>query len=57
MTRTFLKIKLKRVFGQTQRIDIDSKSIQEDLAIIQNHPVTLNPPNKSKNQGIHDCSQ
>ena len=57
MTRTFLKIKLKRVFGQTQRVDTDSESIQEDSAIIQTHPETLNPPNKAQNQGIHDCSQ
>ena len=57
MTRTFIKIKLKIVAGQKQRVDTDSRSIQEDSAIIQNHPATLNPPIKQKNQGIHDCSQ
>ena len=57
MTRTFLKIKLKAVSGQKHRVYTNSKSIQEDSGIIQNHPVTLNPPNKAQNQGIHDCSQ
>ena len=57
MTRKFSKIKLKRVSGQTERVDTNSRSIQEDSAIIQNHPATLNPPNKAQNQGIHGCSQ
>ena len=57
MTRTFLKIKLKTVFGKKRRVYTDSKRIQEDLAIIQNNPATLNPPNKVQNQGIHDYSQ
>ena len=57
MIRTFLKIKLKRVSGQKQRVDIDSRSIQEDSTIIQNHLATLNPPNKAQNQGICNYSQ
>ena len=57
MTRTFLKIKLKTVSGQKQRVYTDSRSIQEDSPIIQNHPATVNPLNKAKNQGIRDCSQ
>ena len=56
MTRTFLKIKLKRVSGQTERVDTNSRSIQEESTIIQTHIETLNPPTKSQNQGICDCS-
>ena len=51
------KNQTKRIFSQTQRVDTDYRSIQEDSAIIQNHPTTLNPSNKAKNHGIHDCSQ
>ena len=57
MARTFLKIKLKIVSGQKLRVYTDSRSIQEDSTIIQNHLATLNPPNKDKNQGILDRSQ
>ena len=57
MTRTFLKIKLKAVSGQKQRVYTNSRSIQEDSAIIQNHLVTLNLPTKAQNQGIRDYSQ
>ena len=57
MTRTFSKIKLKRVSGQKQRVDTDSRSIQEDSKIIQTHTATLNLPKKEKNLGIRDCSQ
>ena len=56
MTRTFQKIKLNAVSGQKHRVYTDSRSIQEDSTIIQNHPATLNPPNKAQNQGIRDCS-
>ena len=55
MTRIFLKIKLKEVSGQKQRVYTDSRSIQKT----QQHlilPATLNPPTKAENQGIHDCS-
>ena len=57
MTRTFPKIKLKRVSGQKHRVDTDSIIIQEYSTIIQTHPATLNPPNKDQNQVIHDYSQ
>ena len=57
MTRTFSKIKLKRVSSQKQRGDIDSKSIKEDSTIIQTHPTTLNLSKKVKNQGIRDYFQ
>ena len=51
MTRTFSKIKSKRVSGQKQRGDTDSRSIKEDLEIIQTHPTTLNVPKKVKKSG------
>ena len=46
MTTTFSKIKSKRVSGQKQRGDTDSRSINEDSTIIQTHPATLNLPKK-----------
>ena len=58
MTRTFSKtFKLKKHLWSETKVYTDSKSIQEDSAIIQTHPTTLNPPNKAQNQGMHDCSQ
>ena len=42
------KIKLKRVSGQTHRVDTNSRSIQEDSAIIQNHLATPNSQIKQK---------
>ena len=57
MNIKFLKIKLKTISGQKQRVYTDFGSIQEDSAIIQTHPATLTPPNKSQNKGIRDCSQ
>ena len=57
MTRTFLKLKLKRVSGQKQRVYKDTRSIQEESSIIRTHPTTLNPPTKAQNQSICDGSQ
>ena len=59
MTKTFSKKKIqtkKRLWSETG-VYTDSRSIQEDSAIIQTHPATLNLPAKGKNQGIHDCVQ
>ena len=47
----------KRVSGQKQRLYIDTNTTQEDSTIIKTHPTTLNIPNKSQNQSIHDCMQ
>ena len=48
MTRTFSEMKSKRVSGQKQRRDTDSKSIKEDSTITQTHPVTPNLPKKKQ---------
>ena len=57
MTKTFFKNQIKKVSGQKQRGDIDSRSIKEDLEITQTHPTTLNLSQKGKTQGIHECLQ
>ena len=46
------KNKLKAIFGQTQWVYTDSRSIQEDSSIIKTHPTTLSLPQKGKTRGI-----
>ena len=46
----------KRLWSETE-VYTDSRSIQEDSAIIQTHLATLNIPQKGKTQGIRDCVQ
>ena len=55
--KNIFKNQIKKSLWSEHRVDTDSRSIQEDSAIIQNHPATLKPQNKAKNQGIRNCSQ
>ena len=57
MTRTFKKNQTKKHLWSETEVYIDSRSIQEDSAIIQTHLVTLNLPQKGKTHGIRDCVQ
>ena len=49
------KIQTKKQLWSETKAYTDSRSIQEDSAIIQTHPKTLDLPQKGKTQGIRDC--
>ena len=51
MTRAFSKIYTKNHLWSETGVYTDSRSIQEDSAIIQTHPTTLNLPQKAKKSG------
>ena len=53
--KNIFKNQTKRSLCSKTWVYTNSKSIQEDSAITQTIPATLNIPQKGKNQGIHDC--